>query len=90
MKQIGIRELRNRTSELVRRVRGGERILITSNGIPVAELGPVTTSGETIEELAANGLIRLPQSDGSRPTPTPVPARPGVTSDQVLADVRSR
>jgi prevent-host-death family protein len=37
---VGIQELRARLSELLERVRGGERLLVTVRGEPVAELIP--------------------------------------------------
>jgi antitoxin (DNA-binding transcriptional repressor) of toxin-antitoxin stability system len=42
MKTVGIRELKNRLSEYVRDVRGGEEILVTDRGVVVAELRPPT------------------------------------------------
>ena len=41
MAEIASRELRNRTRALLDRVAGGERITVTVNGRPVAELAPV-------------------------------------------------
>lgn len=38
---IGLRELRQQASELVRRVEGGEQVLITVAGRPSARLVPV-------------------------------------------------
>ncbi len=35
------RELRNHTADVLRRVEQGERVEITVNGHPVAELGPI-------------------------------------------------
>lgn len=43
MATIPQRELRNNVSEVLRRAERGERLTITVNGRPVAELGPVTT-----------------------------------------------
>jgi antitoxin (DNA-binding transcriptional repressor) of toxin-antitoxin stability system len=40
MKSVGIRDLKNRLSEYVREVRGGEEILVTDRGQVVAELRP--------------------------------------------------
>ena len=40
MKTIGIRELKNRLSEVVRAVNAGEHILVTDRGTVVAELVP--------------------------------------------------
>jgi antitoxin (DNA-binding transcriptional repressor) of toxin-antitoxin stability system len=42
MKTVGIRDLKNRLSEYVREVRGGEEILVTDRGEVVAELRPPT------------------------------------------------
>jgi prevent-host-death family protein len=38
--QIGLRELRQHASELVRRAEGGEELLVTVAGRPAAVLGP--------------------------------------------------
>lgn len=38
-----MRELRNRTAEVLRRVAAGEQVTITSRGRPVAQLVPVRT-----------------------------------------------
>lgn len=40
MKTIGIRELKNRLSQVVRAVKGGEHVLVTDRGMVVAELVP--------------------------------------------------
>lgn len=41
MTEIGARDLRNRTADVLRRVAAGEQVTITSRGRPVAELVPV-------------------------------------------------
>lgn len=41
MASIPQKELRNNVGEVLRRAEAGERITITVNGRPVAELGPV-------------------------------------------------
>jgi len=40
MKNVGIRELKNRLSEYIREVRSGEAVLVTDRGDVVAELVP--------------------------------------------------
>jgi prevent-host-death family protein len=42
MAEVTIRELRNRGGHVIERVLRGERITITRNGAPVAELRPLT------------------------------------------------
>jgi len=41
METVGLREVRQHASELVRRAQSGERITVTVSGRPAAELGPV-------------------------------------------------
>jgi prevent-host-death family protein len=41
MDEMGLRELRQNASELVRRAEAGERVTITVSGRPAAVLGPV-------------------------------------------------
>ena len=41
MDQVSIRDLRNRGGEVVDRVAAGERVTVTRDGLPVAELRPV-------------------------------------------------
>lgn len=40
MSNVGIRDLRNDTAGVLRRVGAGERVTITSRGVPVATLSP--------------------------------------------------
>ncbi len=55
MVSVGIRELRNRLSEYVRRVRDGEEVLITDRGRVVAQLSQPTSEAA---DSAYPGLIR--------------------------------
>jgi antitoxin (DNA-binding transcriptional repressor) of toxin-antitoxin stability system len=64
MKAVGIRELKNRLSEYLRLVRGGENILVTDRGEVVAELRPpgqpdVTPEHPVLSDLVRQGKIRL-------------------------------
>ena len=43
MSEVAVRELRNRTADVLERVAAGEPVTITSRGRPVAELIPVRT-----------------------------------------------
>ena len=56
MKRAGLRELKNRLSEYVRLVRGGEVVLVTDRGAVVAELRP---PGEPAPTLVHPGLLAL-------------------------------
>jgi antitoxin (DNA-binding transcriptional repressor) of toxin-antitoxin stability system len=65
MTTVGIRELKNRLSDYLRRVRSGEGVLVTDRGEVVAELappghGPVSPSVPPgLLALARRGLVTL-------------------------------
>jgi prevent-host-death family protein len=42
MSEVGLREMRQNASDLVRRAEAGERLTITVSGRPAALLGPIT------------------------------------------------
>lgn len=70
-----IRELRQRASELLRRVEAGETIEITDRGRPVAVLAPLTTR-DPIERLRATGDLERARSD-LNDLARPLPLAPG-------------
>src|SRR5271156_4468844 len=80
MKSVGVRDLKNRLSEYLRRVRLGESVLVTDRGEVVAELLP-PGQGQTdpsapagVLALAKRGLVSL----GGPREPAPYPALPRV------------
>lgn len=74
MATAGIRELRQRASDLVRRVEQGETIEITDRGRPVALLSPLP-EGDALERLRATGDLEPAQSDvDALPPPLLVPS----------------
>jgi prevent-host-death family protein len=87
MASVGVRELRQRASDLLRRVQQGETIEITDRGRPVAMLTPVPVGGG-LERLRAAGDVDPATSD---PTDLPplVELPPDVESPSaVLARLR--
>jgi prevent-host-death family protein len=56
---ISVSELKAHLSECLRRVKEGERWIVTERGRPVAVLGPSPSHGDKLEELAAAGAVRL-------------------------------
>src|SRR5262249_16010784 len=54
MATVGVRELRQRASELLRRVEAGESIEVTDRGRPVAILAPLP-AGDALKRLRASG-----------------------------------
>ena len=89
MDRIGVRELRNQVAAVVRRAGGGERIVVTVDGRPVAQLGPLEPPGRpTLDDLAAAGLVHLPRRADRPPTPGLAPVPVDVRIDRVLAELR--
>lgn len=81
MTSVGVRELRQNASVLLRRVAAGESLIVTDRGRPVARLSPITAGGG-IDDLRAAGLIREPlrrMSDApaaiAMPSDRPTPAQ---------------
>jgi prevent-host-death family protein len=86
MTSVGVRELRQRASELLRRVEDGESIEITDRGRPVAMLTPVPE--DPLARLRASG--DLAASDGGLadlPEPLVLPAG-SESPSSVLARLR--
>ena len=61
MISIGIRELRQRASEVLRRVEAGETVEVTDRGRPVALLTPVPEA-DGLERLRTDGDATPPQA----------------------------
>lgn len=83
---VGVAELRQNLSVYLRRVREGERLLVTDRNRPVAELGPVPNAGPGLDRLIAEGRL-------SRPTRSRLPEPLELTGDsqalsRALDDIR--
>lgn len=86
MASVGIRELRQRASELLRRVGDGESIEITDRGRPVAVLGPLPE--DPLERLRASGDLQESEGDfADLPQPLSLPMGSALPSS-VLARLR--
>lgn len=85
MTTVGVRELRQRASELLRLVRAGQTIQITDRGEPVAVLAPIPDRGPLARlraagdvTAAAGDLDDLPEPlepSADQPLPSEVLAR---------------
>jgi len=74
MATVGVRELRQRASELLRRVEAGETIEVTDHGRPVAVLAPLPEA-EPLERLRAAGdVMPAARNLDDLPKPLPLPA----------------
>lgn len=85
---MNVRSLRGQLAQALRRAEGGERIVITVGGRPVAQLGPIESSNPTIEDLIALGLLTGARRD-DRPAPTlQVPLWAGARIDRIFREIR--
>lgn len=91
MESIGVRELRNNVAAVLRRAAAGERMVVTVDGVPAAQLGPIEPTGApTLDDLVATGLVHPPQRPGAPSDPTPIDAAVDIRIDDVLAELRGR
>jgi prevent-host-death family protein len=93
MERVGIRELRNQVAAVVRRAGAGERIVVAVDGVPVAQLGPLTpdVGALTLTDLAAAGLVEPPRRpDRSGEAPAVVDPPVDVRLDRVMDELRGR
>jgi prevent-host-death family protein len=87
MTSVGVRELRQRASGLLRLVEQGETVEITDRGRPVALLTPVP-EGSPLERMRATGDVETATADlDDLPEPLVLPAGAELPSD-VLARQR--
>jgi prevent-host-death family protein len=82
MASIGVRELRQRASELLRRVELGETIEVTDRGRRVAILSP-PPEGNPLERLRALGDIE-PAKGGLDDLPQPLVLAPAIERPSVV------
>jgi len=91
MTRIGIRELRQRASEYLRRVEAGETIEVTDRGRPVALLTPIPEV-PPLERLRASGDLHEGKGDlDDLPLPlelTPGQEAPSSVLERLRADER--
>lgn len=92
MRRMSVREFRKELSRAISLANQGERVVVTVDGTPMAQLGPIEPLGRdaAIEDLAAKGLISL-ASRSDRPEPTfSMPMWAGTRMDLLVREVRGR
>jgi prevent-host-death family protein len=86
METVGVRELRQNASEVLRRVAAGESITVTDRGRAVARLIPLArTSG--LADLLDSDQVHMPRRR-MRDAAEPVSPPPGRSAAQGLAALR--
>jgi len=92
MNVAGIKELKNNLSRFLARVKGGEEILITQRGRPIARIIKENQGNKSIYEalgpLRDKGLIAMPSLSIKRNllVPEEIPGKP--ISEMVIEDRR--
>jgi len=72
---VGVAELRQNLSVYLRKVAGGERLVVTDRNRPVAMLGPVPNTESRLDQLIAEGQVKPPKRRG--PLLEPLERDPG-------------
>lgn len=85
-RRVGIRELREDLSRIVRRVQRGEVIEVTDRGQPVARLVPAGPLSGGLADLVAAGKLRPARVRGPMPEPLDLPSR--MTGDEAIEILR--
>ena len=90
--EIGIREFKDRLSEILQRANQGEQITITNHGQPLCLLSPVKVEeikqSEFLKRAIAEGRVR-PATRTSLSKSVPIkPRRAGPTTTQILMESR--
>lgn len=63
---VGVRELKNRLSAHLDRVKDGEEIVVTEHGRPIARLSPLEADVDRMTTLIDAGVVRPPQVSDRR------------------------
>jgi prevent-host-death family protein len=83
---VGIRELRAHLSRYVEQVKGGEEIVVTEHGRPVARIVPL--NGERkIDRLIREGVV-TPARSRTGWRPEPIRLKSGATVSDIVIEQR--
>lgn len=86
---VGVRELRNQVAALVRRAGAGDRVVITVDGRPVAQLSPLDPVGAPeLDDLVAAGLLVPPGRRDKPEAPDPAVLPVDVRAESIMSEVR--
>ena len=88
--RIGIRELRADLTAAVRRAAGGDPLVVTIGGEPVARLVPLAEGGSamTLDDLIAVRAVLPPRRRDRPPAPKPLDVPVDARTDRALREIR--
>lgn len=84
--EVGVRDLKNNLSRYLERVQGGEEVIVTDRGRPVARLSALDASADRFAELVALGVVRPPKRSTRRPPANRI--RPKGSVSDLVAEQR--
>ena len=84
--RVGIRELKQNASSVIRRVANGESVEVTDRGRPVARIVPMQAA-DPYDRMVADGEISV--GNGRWDEIDPLPPLPGRSLSDALADLRA-
>jgi prevent-host-death family protein len=84
--KVGIRELKQHASAVIRRVAGGESVEVTDRGRTVARIVPAGPTNE-YDRMIADGELTV--GNGQWAHLDPLPPLPGRSLSDALADLRA-
>lgn len=87
MATLGIRELRDSLTQVLRRVEAGERIEVTRDGEPIAAIVPLTD--DPLARLVAEGRARPPLRPFRAPDVDALPPAKGRSASDALLEGRA-
>ncbi|HUX68040.1 MAG TPA: type II toxin-antitoxin system prevent-host-death family antitoxin [Terriglobales bacterium] len=87
METVGVRELKDRLSRHLRRVKAGAEVVITEHGRPIARLSPLPALPSGLREMMARG--ELIPGGGGKPKGARIRLRGrGPTAAEVVSQLR--
>ena len=85
--RVGIRELRQDLSRYLRRVRSGERLIVTERGRPLAVIAPWAEEADMLDRLVVEGRAR--RGTGGLLTVRPLKRPVSRAGSEALAEERA-
>jgi prevent-host-death family protein len=82
MREIEVGELKAQLDSVIRDVENGERVRVTSNGRPVADIVPAETPDEQWQRMIHEGKIT--PASGSLPKNPPPPRKTGRSASAII------
>ena len=88
---IGVRELRAGLATYLKRAEGGDRIIVTIDGRPAAQLGPLQPNGKPdLHDLIATGYVKSRKKDDNPADAEPAGIPVDLSIDRILQGLRGQ